>query len=230
MIKLKRALIILALFALMINSAMAVNLLTNGDFEAGSAGWTDIFPSSYLRTFAESWTYTANNIPAGYTTGNFYNGQGASTTAGVNGGNIIYQSVTLEAGKNYILSGAISSYAGTNCWCEFYLLNFEPTTAIDIDPINFNYQSSMLASLKEDPWDSVGAWNAYNGTIEGLPALNYPAIGPNFNRALPISTSGTYYFVVNFGSTNIKAYNISLDNLSLDETTLPVELSIFSAE
>lgn len=102
---------------------MGNEVIVNGNFGSDS-GWTTWAASATSPTIDFNVT-DASKLPTG--------NDGAvlsMTGTDINGG--IYQSITLEGGKSYALSGVFKDNASVNAWAEVYIVSDVPVDGIDV--------------------------------------------------------------------------------------------------
>lgn len=109
--KLSKLALIAALVVVCVAPASA-NLVGNGGFENGIAGWT---------TWSSSWSsgYTATSDPAAASSGNY--GLKLQILSSASFG--VWQQISVTAGKQYKLDGIWKGTGGTGNWFEVILLD-----------------------------------------------------------------------------------------------------------
>ncbi|MGC4235507.1 MAG: hypothetical protein QM594_21215 [Niabella sp.] len=119
---------------------------------------------------------------------------------------VIYQTVEVEQGKKYRLSGDIVASNVTESWFEFYLHPEAPVYGGDYNPGNGAGRLIEFSS-----W-TPGCLSTISGKIEDL-YCNGPGVSPG--AVFTAKYSGTVYFVIKVGAWDGTIGKIELDNLKV---------------
>lgn len=184
------------------------NLIINGDFSAGSTGWTLISDSGLDGFISIDCNYNDDSPIYGVTPGlRLY---ADYTDSSIWGTSLIYQPIELQGGNAYQLNGSIKLRDSINTyWVEFMLGDIEPILGEIYDPMT--YPSVIgIAGLMNPSW---GGPDSYNGLITELPNnINNPFIAPGTGIK-------TYYLVIRGGVGPNSKLDVIIDNLTLTEYT-----------
>lgn len=134
------------------------SVLSNGDFEQGLTDWTQV-------------SIDGSNLAELDASGN-----SLSVTASASSNSVVYQSITIEAGEPYLLTGDFIEQGSGLAWSEIYVLDSEPQSGMpDITPLDFTIDinsaseaeiTEFFTELKEMPLE-VNPWvkDALSGSM-----------------------------------------------------------------
>ena len=191
------------LFAFQAMNAQTNLLQGSGMDAADQASWTVAgFSSPNITT---TWGY-GEDIPK--------DGSGnalrvtISSAAGTNQ-YLLYQALTLEAGKPYLFDAAVKCKGKNLSWLEIYVGSVSPETEGFTDYTATNCGGAQVASYF--------AWDG-NNTTDGKFSTTAQTKPSEF---IP-ETSGTYYVAIKFGANDGGFFEILLDNPSFTQQVMPV--------
>lgn len=178
-----------AALALLGTAAPAQDVVINGDFEAGSTGWTilDLGASTGLSTIDFDFT---GDLPTGGS------GQCLRFQSATDQGGAVYQSFTATAGETYYLffrSKDLASGAA-GAWVEAFVSDVAPTPGSD-------YTSNKMSVFN--------TWNCDDWDGSNLSACEYRRL------AFTIPANGTYYLVIKAGACCGQTGDVVIDDVSL---------------
>lgn len=120
--------------------------------------------------------------------------------SGGNGGHAgIYQALDLVAGQKYQLDMVVSGSGATDTWFETYVGQTKPVSGSDY--------SENGNKIGLNTWAGCGN-SAFSGKLS---SIGCSGSGNTFT----VSTSGTYYFLIKCGGSNLGVTGISFTNVTL---------------
>lgn len=163
------------------------NLVKGGKFNAGDDSyWSNI-------TFSPGVAWALEN--------------GKMVARGSNWGHAgIYQKISVQAGKTYVLDMTISGGGATDTWFEVYM---DPTVPVQ-GMSDYGYGGKRMG------WSTwcYGNNKAFDGLLSSTDIACSDAIGKNI---ITFSQSGDVYLVIRTGGSDLGATGISIDNVTLTE-------------
>jgi hypothetical protein len=162
------------------------NLVQGGKFEsaADEAKWTRL------------------NISAPYVQWTRANGK-MTATGGSWGHSAIYQTIQVQANKDYRFDMIVSGSGATDTWFEVYF----GTTA----PVQDKDYTSGDKQLGLSTWDGCGG-SVFSGSLATIGCVG-PLAGKN--GKIRFTQAGTIYLVIKTGGANLGTSGISIDNVEL---------------
>jgi hypothetical protein len=160
------------------------NLVQGGKFEsaADEAKWTRLnIDPPYVQ-----WTRAGGKMTA---------------TGGSWGHSAIYQTIQVQANKDYRFDVVVSGSGATDTWFEVYFGTAAPVQDEDY--------SSGDRQLGLSTWDGCGN-TAFNGSLATIGCVG-PLVGKN--GKVRFTQSGTIYLVIKTGGDNLGTSGISIDNV-----------------
>ncbi|MFT3824766.1 MAG: hypothetical protein QM731_12630 [Chitinophagaceae bacterium] len=170
---------------------LGINALKGSEMNAASASsWTVQSTGNTLTTLA----WGADGLK-------FSNGTGSAQTNVV-----VWQAVTVKAGKNYKFSANVKGSGATNTWFEIYLGTAAPVAGAD-------YTDNKYIALST--WDGC-ATSTFNDNLANIGCVGN---GKGKAGAVTFATAGTVYVVIKGGSWdgNMGATGVTISDVRLAE-------------
>jgi hypothetical protein len=165
---------------------VAGNLVEGGKFEsaADDAKWT----RHVISAPAVTWTMAGGKMTA---------------AGGSWGHSAIYQTVTVQANKDYKFSMLVSGSGATDTWFEVYFGTNAPAAGSD-------YSDGGI-QIALNTWSGCGN-SAFNGNIN---AIGCEGALKGKDGKIRFATGGTKYLFIKTGGANLGTSGISIDNVEL---------------
>lgn len=198
---------LMALSALLATACLApasANLVSNGDFESGTAGW-----NTWWATWSNSSAITASTVTSGVYSG------ARSLKLQINGFSScgVYQQVTVTPGTAYKLDGAWKSPSSSGGWFEAILLD-GPMSVFQADDPSVVY-NNVVAGYDDGLGHSAPAafgWEMFSATYGNV---------PNIVNGTRVASGSTMTVVLKLGGSSKTAY---FDEVSLVAVPEPASM------
>lgn len=129
---------------------------------------------------------------------------GKMTATGGSGGHAaVYQTVTVQANKDYKFGMTVSGSGATDTWFEVYFGSTAPVAGSD-------YSNGGI-KIALNTWAGCGN-TTFNGNIASI-GCSGDLVGKN--GVIRFATAGTYYLFIKTGGSNLGTTGISIDNVEL---------------
>lgn len=118
----------------------------------------------------------------------------------------IYQKISVEAGKTYVLDMTISGGGSTDTWFEVYV---DPTVPVQ-GMSDYGYGGKRMG------WSTwcYGNNKAFDGLLSSTDIACSDAVGKN---VMTFPQSGDVYLVIRCGGSDLGSTGVSVDNVTLTE-------------
>lgn len=176
------------------NASKTVNIATS-DPAAGNLVQGGKFESA-----ADEAKWTRLNIDQPYVQWTRANGK-MTATGGSWGHSAIYQSIQVQANKDYRFDMIVSGSGASNTWFEVYFGTDAPSQGNDY--------TSGGRQLGLSTWDGCGG-AVFSGSLATIGCVG-PLVGKN--GKVRFTQAGTIYLVIKTGGENLGTSGISIDNV-----------------